>query len=76
MSEDGRDHTGRQAGLMSEPEATRRTRAVGRDVPAFTEATVIGESPVERTAAYPAAVRSTGEVPITSASVREITSRP
>ena len=61
MSEDGRDHTGRQAGLMSEPEATRRTRAVGRDVPAFTEATVIGESPVERTAAYPAAGREAEE---------------
>ena len=55
MSEDGHDLSGRQAGLESEPEATRRTRAVGRDVTAFTEASVIGESPVERTAAYPAA---------------------
>jgi NADH-quinone oxidoreductase subunit D len=48
---DGHDLAGRQAGVMSEPEATRRTRAVGRDVTAFTEAQVIGTSAIERTEA-------------------------
>jgi NADH-quinone oxidoreductase subunit D len=51
LSEDGRDLAGRQAGLESEPEATRMTRAVGRDVVASSEAEVIGSSVVERTGA-------------------------
>ena len=42
-------------GLIKEPTAERRTRAVGRDAAAFSEARVIGLSPVERTAIDPAA---------------------
>ena len=48
MSADGQDDS---PGLIKEPTAERRTRAVGRDAPAFSDARVIGASPVERTAA-------------------------
>jgi NADH-quinone oxidoreductase subunit D len=37
--------------MINEPDAERETRAVGRDAPAFSEASVIGSSVIERTAA-------------------------